>query len=72
MCVAIPGKVISVSEPDGISRPGKVVYGNGEPVEIDLAMVPNAGIGDFVIVHSGYAISTLSQAAAEATLDLLE
>lgn len=55
MCVAIPGRIVSIGEQSGPSIPARVAFGNVQR-EIDLAMVPEAQIGDRVIVHSGYAI----------------
>ena len=60
MCVAVPGKIISVGDPGPATRPAQVVYSSGDPVAVDLVMVPDAGVGDFVVVHSGYAIAKIS------------
>lgn len=64
MCVAIPGRVIAISKGPGPSRPAEVVFGDDETREIDLAMVPAAEVGDYVITHSGFAISVISETAA--------
>lgn len=72
MCVALPGKVVWVGESTGISVPGRVVYGEGKPAEVDLAMVSGVKVGDYVIVHSGYAISRVDRARAEQTLELFD
>jgi hydrogenase expression/formation protein HypC len=64
MCVAVPGKVISVAEGPGPSRPALVVFAEGEPRDVDLAMLPDAHVGDYVIVHSGFAISRVSETSA--------
>ena len=55
MCVAIPGRIVSIGEQTGPSIPATVVIGEVER-DVDLAMVPEAVVGDRVIVHSGYAI----------------
>jgi hydrogenase expression/formation protein HypC len=64
MCVAIPGRVISISEGPGPSRPAQVVFGDDEPREVDLAMLPDTEIGDYVIVHSGFGISSVNEESA--------
>lgn len=67
MCVAVPGRVLAVSEGKAPSRPALVEFARGDVREIDLAMVPGAGVGDHVITHSGFAIRRVSeQSAAEA------
>ena len=55
MCVAAPGRILSIEQGTGISRPATARFIDGDR-QIDLAMVPEAGVGDHVIVHSGYAI----------------
>lgn len=74
MCLGVPGEVLSVSEEDPLTRLGKVRFG-GITKEISLALVPEAKVGDWVIVHAGFAISQLNESAAHevlATLDQLE
>ncbi len=71
MCVAVPGLVVSIAQSDGMSIPAQVVYGSGEPHDVDLAMVPDAVVGSHVIVHSGFAIAMVSKAAAQASYRLL-
>jgi hydrogenase expression/formation protein HypC len=69
VCLGIPGEIRSVVE--GELRTGRVAF--GEVVrEICLAYVPEAGIGDFVVVHAGFAIGRVDRAAAERTLAYLE
>lgn len=68
MCLAIPGKIESVQEDD--LRKGMVSFA-GITKEVCLAMVPEAGIGDYVIVHVGFAISKLDEAEAQETLAML-
>jgi hydrogenase expression/formation protein HypC len=70
MCLAIPGKVISVGEENGI-RIGRVLFGGvTQPVSLDF--VPEASIGDYVMVHVGFAISRVNQEEAEKTWQTLE
>ena len=63
MCLAIPGRVISMSEGDLILRTGRVDF-EGIVKEINLAYVPEAGIGDYVLVHVGFAIALIDEAEA--------
>jgi len=67
MCLAVPGKIISMSGDDPLSRTGKVEF-SGISKEVSLAYVPEALINDYVIVHAGFAISVLDQEEAEQTL----
>jgi hydrogenase expression/formation protein HypC len=58
MCLAIPGKILSIVNDDGVMRTGRVSFG-GIVKEVNLAYTPDAGVGDYVIVHVGFAISTV-------------
>ena len=69
MCLAIPGRIVEVNE-DGLMRMGRVDFG-GVIREICLAYVPEAQIGDYVIVHVGFAISQLDEDEAQETIRLL-
>jgi hydrogenase expression/formation protein HypC len=71
MCVAIPCRVDSVTATDGPSRPARVSLSDGSTREIDLALVPDAGVGDYVIAHSGLAVSRLGPEETTAALGLL-
>lgn len=62
MCLGVPGEVKSVA--DGALRMGRVEFG-GIVKEVCLEYVPEAAIGDFVVVHAGFAISRIDRAAAE-------
>src|SRR4051794_5006712 len=73
MCLAIPGLVLSISGDDGydlIKRVGQVKFG-GITKEVSLAYVPEAKVGDYVIVHVGFAISTLNEAEANRVFEYL-
>lgn len=71
MCVAVPARILSVGEPTPASIPAVAdVAGSEKPV--DLIMVPDATPGDYVVIHSGYAIRALSPTEARTTLDLLD
>jgi hydrogenase expression/formation protein HypC len=71
MCLAVPGKIISINEnEDPILRTGKVSFG-GIVKEVNLAYVPEAQVGDYVIVHVGFAISKLDEAEAQKVFEYL-
>ena len=70
MCLAIPGKVISVEQSDGL-RSGRIQFG-GIIRQASLDFVPEAEVGDYVMVHVGYAISLVDEAEAQRTYELLE
>lgn len=70
MCLGIPGKII-FAVGDNELRLGRVRFGGVEQ-EVSLAFVPEANVGDYVIVHVGYAISVLDPEAARRTLELLD
>ncbi len=69
MCLGIPGRIVEVS-PEGLMRMGKVDFG-GIVREACLAYVPEAQLGDYVIVHAGFAISQLNEEEAHETLKLM-
>jgi len=69
MCLGIPGKVIEVRDEAGLTM-GRVDFG-GVRKEACLAYVPDVGIGDYVIVHVGFAISKVDEDEALRTLELL-
>ncbi len=72
MCLAVPGKIISISENDDpILRTGRVSFG-GIVKEVNLAYVPEAQVGDYVIVHVGFAISKLDEAEAQKVFEYLK
>ena len=70
MCLAIPGKIVSIEGTDPVLRCGKVNFG-GILKQINLAYVPEAKIGDYVLVHVGFAISTVDEAEARETVEYL-
>lgn len=71
VCVAAPARVIAIAPPHGVSIPATVVL-DGVERPVDLAMVPEVGVGDYVIVHSGYAIAALTSPEARERLQLLQ
>jgi hydrogenase expression/formation protein HypC len=64
MCLAIPARVVDLPEP-GIA----VVDVGGVQKRISLALVDDVGLGDYVIVHVGYALTKLDPALAQRTLE---
>jgi len=62
MCLAIPGRILS-AEGAELARTGRVDFG-GIVKQISLAYVPEAEIGDYVLVHVGFAISVIDEAEA--------
>ena len=71
MCLAIPGRILSIAGDDPLMRTGRVSFG-GIVKEVSLAYTPEAGVGDYVIVHVGFAISTLDQTEANRVFDYLQ
>jgi hydrogenase expression/formation protein HypC len=66
MCLAIPGKVEQIFEQNG-TRMGKVNFG-GIVKDVCLAYLPEIAVGDYTIVHVGFAISRIDEASAQETL----
>jgi hydrogenase expression/formation protein HypC len=78
MCLAIPGKITSINEQqdealygEGQSVIGKVLMG-GIKKEVNLELLPDAKLGDYVLVHVGVAISIVDEQEAEETLQFLD
>mgnify|MGYP000875046545 CR=1 FL=1 len=72
MCLAIPGKIISITRQlDETFRYGKVSFG-GIMKEINLSMVPDADIGEYVLVHVGVAIGKVDEEEALTTFEYLK
>ncbi len=70
MCLAIPGKIIEIQEV-GEMRAARVQFG-GIVRQVSLDFVPEAGLGDYVMVHVGFAISRVDSVEAERTYKLLQ
>ena len=66
MCLAVPGRVESIRD-EGGTRMGRVNF-SGVVKEICLAYVPEIAVGDYALVHVGFAISRIDEASAHATL----
>ena len=72
MCLAIPGKIEEITNQlDETFREGRVVFGDVKK-EINLSMVPEAKVGDYVMVHVGVAISIVNEEEANKTFELLK
>lgn len=69
MCLAVPGRVVEITQ-GGLMRMARVDF-SGVTREVCLAYVPEAQEGDYVIVHVGFAISLLDEAEAQETLRLM-
>lgn len=71
MCLAIPGKIVSTDESEDLLRFAFVDF-NGIKKRISLAYTPEAKIGEYVIVHVGFAISIIDEIAAQIMLKTLD
>jgi len=69
MCLGVPGKIIEIYERGGLTM-GKVDFG-GVRREVCLAYVPEAQVGDYALVHVGFALNLIDEAEAQETLALL-
>ncbi len=71
MCLGVPGKLLEVTGDDPLTRMGKVSFG-GVMKEVCLAGVPEARVGEYVIVHAGFALNTLDEDEAEEVFAYLQ
>ena len=71
MCLAIPGKVISIRGDDPLTRLGRIDF-SGVVKEASLAYVPEVKVGDYVIVHVGFALSRLDEDEAHKVFEYLK
>ncbi|MFF3336310.1 HypC/HybG/HupF family hydrogenase formation chaperone [Streptomyces sp. NPDC002888] len=70
MCLAVPGRVVGIEDRDG-TRMARVDFG-GVVKEVCLAYVPEAQVGEYVIVHVGFALQRLDEESARSSLELFE
>jgi hydrogenase expression/formation protein HypC len=71
VCLAVPGKILSVIDGDEpLFRTARVSFG-GIVKEVNLAYVPEAQVGDYVIVHVGFALNKLDEEEAQRTLEAI-
>ncbi|MBV8135162.1 MAG: HypC/HybG/HupF family hydrogenase formation chaperone [Deltaproteobacteria bacterium] len=70
MCLGVPGRIVRIADQNGI-RMGDVDFG-GITRRACLAYVPEAGVGDYVVIHAGFGISKVDAREARRTLKLIE
>ena len=73
MCLAVPGKIIAIHEAkenDATGVSGTVDF-QGSQLDVSLIMTPEAKVGDWVLVHAGFALNTLDEADAKETWEYL-
>lgn len=72
MCLAIPGKILTIEDQiDSVFQIGKVSF-SGVTKKINLSLVPEATVGDYVLVHVGVAVSVVDEMEAKKTMAFLE
>ncbi|WP_067731978.1 HypC/HybG/HupF family hydrogenase formation chaperone [Novosphingobium naphthalenivorans] len=71
MCLAVPGELLEVIGDGPLTREGRVAFA-GVMRRVNLAYVPEASPGDYVLVHAGFAIAVIDEAEAHRTLALLD
>ncbi|MFE8071857.1 HypC/HybG/HupF family hydrogenase formation chaperone [Marinobacteraceae bacterium S3BR75-40.1] len=71
MCLAVPGRVISIEGDDPLTRTGRVDFG-GVIKTVNLAYVPEVELDDYVLVHVGFAITIIDQAEARRVFEQLD
>jgi len=71
MCLAIPGKVLSISGDDPLTRMGKIDF-SSVIKQASLAYVPEVTVGDYVIVHVGFALSKVDEGEAQKVFEYLK
>jgi hydrogenase expression/formation protein HypC len=71
MCLAVPGRVVSIVDEDLPTRRGTVDF-EGVLREVNLAFVPEAHVGDHVLVHVGFALTRINETEAKRIFEVLE
>lgn len=71
MCLAIPGRIASLTGEDPLTRTAKIDFG-GVLKEASLAYVPEASVGNYVIVHAGFALSLVDETEAQKIFEYLK
>ncbi len=69
MCLGVPGRIVDVYEAGGI-RMGRIDFG-GVVKDACLAYVPDAGVGEWALIHVGFAIGRIDEAEAQRSLEIL-
>ncbi|CAJ0780172.1 HypC/HybG/HupF family hydrogenase formation chaperone [Ralstonia chuxiongensis] len=67
MCLAVPGQIVSIDDDGSLTRQGRVDFA-GIVKQVNLAYAPHASIGDYVLVHAGFAIAVIDEVQARETL----
>jgi hydrogenase expression/formation protein HypC len=70
MCLAVPGKIISITGDDPLTRTGRVNFG-GIIKDVNFAYVPDAKVGEYVVVHVGFALNTVDETEANQVFEYL-
>ena len=70
MCLAVPGRILEIEGDDPLLRAGRVDFA-GTIKRVNLAYVPEAQVGDYVLVHVGFAISVVADVEAQKVLSYL-
>ncbi|MBK7972988.1 MAG: HypC/HybG/HupF family hydrogenase formation chaperone [Deltaproteobacteria bacterium] len=70
MCLAVPGRILSIEGTDALLRSGRVDF-SGVVKDVNLAFVPDAAIGDYVLVHVGLALQVIDEAEARQVFEYL-
>ncbi len=71
MCLAVPGRVLSITGDDALMRVGRIDFG-GVIKEVNLIYVPEAETNDYVLVHVGFAIAVIDEQEAARVFELLQ
>ncbi len=70
MCLAVPGKIESISGDDPLTRMGRVSFG-GVVKDISLAYTPEAKVGDYILAHVGFALNVVDEEEAQQVFEYL-
>ena len=70
MCLAVPGRIVTIEGTDPLLRAGRVDFA-GIIKHVNLAYVPDATVGDYVLVHVGFAINTIDEHEAHHVFEYL-
>ena len=70
MCLAVPGRILSIYGDDELTRSGRIDFG-GVVKEASLVYVPEAKTGDYVLIHVGFALAVIDEAEAARVFELL-
>jgi hydrogenase expression/formation protein HypC len=71
MCLAVPGRIVTVTDEGAETRAGRVEFGGIER-EVSLALLPEAKVGEYVLVHAGFAISLVDEEEAARVFEYLK